>query len=120
MPMDTSLKQRLVGAVVLIALAVIFLPMLVKGPAPDSGVSDVAIEVPPEPKAADGMVTQDLPLVAPDGANVTVSLAQDGDGHRIDITISYSDGRFARMPFLPDLSQIAPVTVEYRLTDPLG
>ncbi|HVV27826.1 MAG TPA: TadE/TadG family type IV pilus assembly protein [Rhizomicrobium sp.] len=60
------------------------------------------------------------PLVAPHGANVTVSLAQDGDGHRIDITISYNDGRFARMPFLPDLSQIAPVTVEYRLTDPLG
>jgi cell division septation protein DedD len=57
MPMDTSLKQRLVGAVVLVALAVIFLPMLVKGPAPDSGVSDVALDVPAEPKpAGDGMV----------------------------------------------------------------
>ena len=65
--MDVSLKQRLVGAVVLIALAVIFLPMLVKGPAPDSGVSDVSLTVPPEPKEANGMVTQDLPLVAPSG-----------------------------------------------------
>jgi cell division septation protein DedD len=68
MPMDTSLKQRLVGAVVLVALAVIFLPMLVKGPAPDSGVSDVPLDVPNEPRDADGMVTRDLPLVAPAGA----------------------------------------------------
>ena len=66
--MEPSLKQRLVGAVVLVALAVIFLPMLVKGPAPDSGVSDVALDVPAEPETADGMVTRDLPLVAPAGA----------------------------------------------------
>ena len=66
--MDASLKQRLVGAAVLVALAVIFLPMLVKGPAPDSGVSDVSIDVPPEPRSANGMVTQDLPLVMPAGA----------------------------------------------------
>lgn len=66
--MDTSLKQRLVGAAVLVALAVIFLPLLVKGPAPDSGVSDVSLRVPPEPKAPDGTVTQDLPLVAPAAA----------------------------------------------------
>lgn len=62
--MDSSLKQRLVGAVVLIALAVIFLPMLVKGPAPDSGVSDVSLEIPAEPRAA-GEQTRDLPLEAP-------------------------------------------------------
>lgn len=69
--MDASLKQRLVGAAVLVALAVIFLPLLVKGPAPDSGVSDVSLRVPPEPKpAADGMITQDLPLVAPAAAPV--------------------------------------------------
>ena len=62
--MDSSLKQRLVGAVVLIALAVIFLPMLVKGPAPDSGVSDVPLGIPGEPKAAD-TTTRDLPLIEP-------------------------------------------------------
>ena len=66
--MEPSLKQRLVGAVVLVALAVIFLPMLVKGPAPDSGVSDVPLDVPTEPRDADGMVSQDLPLVVPAGA----------------------------------------------------
>lgn len=48
--MDTTLKQRLIGAVVLIALAVIFLPMLIKGPAPDSGVTDVSTKVPDAPE----------------------------------------------------------------------
>jgi cell division septation protein DedD len=61
--MDTALKQRLIGAVVLVALAVIFLPMLIKGPAPDSGVSDVPLDV---PQAPDGQYeTRELPLVAP-------------------------------------------------------
>ncbi|HYG06859.1 MAG TPA: SPOR domain-containing protein [Stenotrophomonas sp.] len=65
--MDTALKQRLIGAIVLVALAVIFLPMLVKGPAPDSGVSDVPIEAPPAP--ADGQFeTRELPLVTPGSA----------------------------------------------------
>ncbi|WP_140723453.1 SPOR domain-containing protein [Pseudomonas sp. Hp2] len=65
--MDTTLKQRLIGAAVLVALAVIFLPMLVKGPAPDSGVSDVPITAPAAP--ADGQYeTRELPLVTPPGA----------------------------------------------------
>lgn len=61
---DTPLKQRLIGAIVLVALAVIFLPMLVKGPAPDSGVQDVPLRAPAAP--ADGQFeTRELPLVAP-------------------------------------------------------
>jgi cell division septation protein DedD len=63
MPMDTGLKQRLIGAAVLVALAVIFLPMLVKGPAPDSGVSDVPIKMPDGPEG--GIETRELPLVMP-------------------------------------------------------
>jgi cell division septation protein DedD len=64
---DTPLKQRLIGAIVLVALAVIFLPMLVKGPAPDSGVANVPISAPDAP--ADGQFqTRELPLVAPTGA----------------------------------------------------
>ena len=47
--MDTKLKQRLIGGAVLIALAIIFLPMLVQGPAPDSGVGDVSTRVPATP-----------------------------------------------------------------------
>ena len=61
--MDTALKQRLIGAVVLVALAVIFLPMLIKGPAPDSGVSDVPLEMPATPGGQ--YETRELPLVTP-------------------------------------------------------
>lgn len=62
--METPLKQRLIGAIVLVALAVIFLPMLVKGPAPDSGVQDVPLKAPIAP--ADGQFeTRELPLVTP-------------------------------------------------------
>ncbi len=80
--MDTSLKQRLVGATVLVALGVIFLPMLVKGPAPDSGVSDVSLDIPVEPKGDPATTTVDLPLVpvagAPQGGAVG-RLADAGD-----------------------------------------
>lgn len=66
--MDSSLKQRLVGASVLVALAVIFLPMLVKGPAPDSGVSDVSLDIPAEPTGDSATRTVDLPLMPAAGA----------------------------------------------------
>jgi cell division septation protein DedD len=64
--MESGLKQRLVGAAVLVALAVIFLPMLVKGPAPDSGISDVPLKMPDAPQG--DMQTRDLPLLAPEPA----------------------------------------------------
>jgi cell division septation protein DedD len=61
--MEPALKQRLVGAVVLVALAVIFLPMLIKGPAPESGVGDVSLELPAGPEG--DFETRELPLVTP-------------------------------------------------------
>ena len=86
--MDSSLKQRLVGATVLVALAVIFLPMLVKGPAPDSGVSDVSMAIPAESrgdgKGGEQTQTVDLPLsmpgAMPQGGAVGMPAAvQEGD-----------------------------------------
>lgn len=74
--MDTALKQRLIGAVVLVALAVIFLPMLVKGPAPDSGVSDVPLEVPAAPGGE--YETRELPLVTPGSAPATGAVGLAG------------------------------------------
>lgn len=61
--MERPLKQRLIGAAVLIAIAVIFLPMLVKGPAPVSGAADVSLDVPKPPEG--GFETRELPLGAP-------------------------------------------------------
>lgn len=61
--MEPALKQRLWGAVILVALAVIFLPMLIQGPAPDSGVSDLPLTMPDAP--AGQYETRELPLVTP-------------------------------------------------------
>ena len=47
--MDLSLKQRLLGAIVLIALAVIFIPMLLSGPAPKQTSETVNLAIPPAP-----------------------------------------------------------------------
>jgi len=65
---DTSLKQRLIGAIVLVALAVIFLPMLVTGPSRDSSADSVSIAVPDAPANAQ-FETRELPLAAPTGGS---------------------------------------------------
>ena len=74
--MESGLKQRLIGAAVLVALAVIFLPMLVQGPAPDSGVSDLPLQMPDQP--AGKYETRDLPLVTP-GATSTDGVLDNDD-----------------------------------------
>lgn len=62
--MDNTLKHRLIGATVLVALAVIFLPMLIKGPATDGGADDISLQAPAAP--GDGQLqTRELPLVMP-------------------------------------------------------
>jgi DedD protein len=58
--MDGALKQRLVGAAVLVALAVIFLPMLVDGPEPESDATPVSLDLPPAPER--DFETRELPL----------------------------------------------------------
>jgi cell division septation protein DedD len=73
--MEPALKQRLVGAAVLVALAVIFLPMLIQGPAPESGVADVPLEAPAAPQGE--FETRDLPLVAPEGAPAQGALGME-------------------------------------------
>ncbi|MCC8538151.1 SPOR domain-containing protein [Xanthomonas axonopodis pv. poinsettiicola] len=75
--MDTALKQRLIGAIVLVALAVIFLPMLVKGPAPSSGVADVPLEAPAAPGKGE-FETRELPLVTPGDAPAGGALGMAG------------------------------------------
>ncbi|AOH35041.1 SPOR domain-containing protein [Luteimonas sp. JM171] len=105
--MDPRLKQRLIGAAVLVALAVIFLPMLVKGPAPDSGVSDLSLDLPERPRDS-GTVTRDLPLVAPrprpdDGA-LGLGARQRGAAGTEDGALPTVDTADARHP---DAAQLA-------------
>jgi len=47
--MDISLKQRLLGAAVLIALAVIFVPMFLSGSGPKQESETVSLQIPPAP-----------------------------------------------------------------------
>lgn len=63
--MDVKVKQRLIGALVLGALAVIFVPMIVIGPE-SKGAADAAqvpITVPPAPNG--DFVTREIPLGPP-------------------------------------------------------
>lgn len=63
--MEAPLKQRLIGAVVLAALALIFVPMLLKSPdVKDPDSADVPLSIPDEPDD-DGITTIDIPLDAP-------------------------------------------------------
>ena len=74
--MEPALKQRLIGAAVLVALAVIFLPMLIKGPAPESGVSDVPLTLPDTPEG--DYETRELPLVTTGATQSGGALGMEG------------------------------------------
>lgn len=78
--MEPALKQRVVGAVVLVALAVIFLPMLIKGPAPESGVSDVPLKLPDAPQGDGAVQTRELPLVTPGATPTSGVVGMDASG----------------------------------------
>jgi len=73
--MDAALKQRLIGATVLVALAVIFLPMLVQGPDPEqSSTAAVPLDAPAQPTTdADGraLETREILLPQPNSATPT-------------------------------------------------
>lgn len=101
--MEPALKQRLIGASVLVALAVIFLPMLIKDPAPESGVSDVPMQLPDPPQGA--YQTRELPLVTPGAASAegvtglrSGQPAGDGVLPTVDITADQAGATGGMMP----------------------
>ena len=62
--MDSALKQRLIGAAVLVALAMIFLPMLLKGPdTAEPDAAQVPLDMPVAPDQE--FETRELPLTTP-------------------------------------------------------
>ncbi|MEM1081216.1 MAG: SPOR domain-containing protein [Pseudomonadota bacterium] len=70
MSMDKVLKQRLIGASILIALAVIFLPMILVGPEEDMATDTMAFDMPARP--ADAREVRRIPL-NPEAARVRES-----------------------------------------------
>lgn len=90
---------------VLIALAVIFLPMLIKGPAPQSGASDVPLTLPDQPQGGDTQ-TRELPLVTPGDAPKDGMVGMEpiapgsqpaGDGQTLP-TVDTAAGRQSMLP----------------------
>ena len=80
--MDKVLKQRLIGATILIALAVIFLPMLLVGPEDDMSTDPMDFEVPPMP--SDAREVRRIPL-NPEAARVRdSSVPADADPRSAD------------------------------------
>lgn len=78
--MNEQLKQRLVGAIVLVALAVIFVPMLLEGDK-RSGISPLGSNVPPAPESKAGAIDipLELPPKAPDASVTPVERAVEPD-----------------------------------------
>jgi DedD protein len=63
--MDAQLRQRLIGAAVLVGLAVIFLPLMLNSPTPVAP-TEVSLQIPEPPSASDG--ARVLPLDEPEQA----------------------------------------------------
>jgi cell division septation protein DedD len=63
--MEPALKQRLIGAVVISALAIYFLPKLIVGHDKNSPAADVSLQVPGAPDH--DFETRELPLTGPTG-----------------------------------------------------
>ncbi|KQY51722.1 SPOR domain-containing protein [Lysobacter sp. Root494] len=99
--MEPALKQRVVGAAVLVALAVIFLPMLIKGPAPESGVSDVPLKLPDAPQGDGSLQTRELPLVAPGAAPASGVVGLDASDAQADDAAEPASGASTDSAMMP-------------------
>ncbi len=101
--MDVKVKQRLIGALVLGALAVIFVPMIVIGPEPEGAADavDVPISVPAAPEGE--FVTREIPLgpVASPTADPAVTPAPAGDPNAL-ATVDATAGVAPRVDVLDD------------------
>jgi len=58
------------------------------------------------------------PLVDPKKSTVSVDFTKEASDKKVAITVSYNDTRFAELPYLPNLSNLNPVTVDFYVTDP--
>lgn len=60
------------------------------------------------------------PLVDPQAVAIAFAKQADDGGERFTVNLTYSDNRFAVMPFVPAINNGAPVSVSYFITDPSG
>jgi cell division septation protein DedD len=113
--MDSALKQRLIGAAVLVALAMIFLPMLLRSPDPArQDAAQVPLDAPAAPDQE--FETREVPLALPspgaaDGVPVTGAAdpASAGAADSAVVTVD-PDEAAPRVDFDPDAAADAPVS----------
>ena len=112
--MDVKVKQRLIGALVLGALAIIFVPMIVIGPESRGAADavDVPITVPDPPEGE--FVTREIPLdslrPAPAAAVDGVTPPDPRDPNAL-ATVDATAGVAPRVDALPE-ADVAPVAVD--------
>lgn len=117
--MDSPLKQRLIGAAVLVALAMIFLPMLLRSPDPaQQDAAQVPLDAPAAPDQE--FETREVPLALPapgvvaDGMSVTGAdgavVAADAAENETGATVTVDPASAApRVDFDPNAPADAPV-----------
>lgn len=104
--MDPALRQRLIGAAVLILLAVIFVPMLLDGPPPEIDTREVSLEIPPQP-----VETRRLPV---EPVPVSSALGDRGDDPSAAVTDIVADSAGSgtvRPPPAATTPAVAPAAV---------
>lgn len=107
--MDSGLKKRLLGAVVLIALAVIFVPMLLPGRS-DSGSQSVSMKIPPEPNGElQTRILQVGPDAASAGSSAKATLADPDHVATLDLSDRTAQPVPAGTASLPIAATNAPV-----------
>ena len=81
--MDAALKQRLIGATVLVALAVIFLPMLVDGPDAERETAgeQLSLDLPTPPDRP--METREIPLLPTPADSAATAPVASADGAEV-------------------------------------
>ena len=113
--MDKALKQRLVGASVLIALAVVVLPMLLSGQ-PDNQQEARSIEVPPKPSEL-SFETRRFPVG--DQTNDQPSIAETNTGPDVSSGTPIETGVKLAVPLQSDESSAGSESGVASQTDPV-
>jgi len=98
--MDKALKQRLVGASVLIALAVIVLPMLLSGRPESTSQQTQKIELPPRPVEL-SFETRRFPVTDSQGEARSLQESQTAAGTKPAETMPVQGGGSAELPANP-------------------
>lgn len=100
--MDSALTQRLLGAAVLIALAIIFVPMFLSNAPPKQNSTTVNLDIPSVPERKFEMRT--LPVETPSAA--TPAAAPAADNNKIVTVDTHASARTDAHP--EDAAQVAP------------